>query len=275
MGRIEMTDSGSAIVFYCMGGGNRYFFSPALIGLIPWLYRPSGSFSPSTATDSPCGSAAGATPCSRCGGFADRRTLGDSHPRGPTWGIRPFRLVKKSSSACFAEKLAQLPEAGRGELKAIATSVGETAFCQIMADIELGRRVVQAQTDRQLPAKISDSDQALGFCREHFARLAADSAQEEFHVVCLDVKNQVLGTHQISVGSIDRSLVHPREVFRPAIKDAAKAVLLVHNHPSGDPTPSDDDLTLTTRLEEAGKTVGTQRFSGQVALLRHRLLPFG
>ena len=58
------------------------------------------------------------------------------------------------------------------------------------------------------------------------------------------------GTHRISVGIVDRSLIHPREVFRPAIKDAAKAVLLVHNHPSGDPTPSDDDLTLTSRLEQ-------------------------
>src|SRR5260370_511892 len=61
-----------------------------------------------------------------------------------------------------------------------------------------------------------------------------------------------------SIGSLDRSLVHPREVFRPAIKDAAKAILLVHNHPSGDPTPSDEDFLLTKRLEEAGKTLGIQ-----------------
>jgi DNA repair protein RadC len=66
----------------------------------------------------------------------------------------------------------------------------------------------------------------------------------------------VLGTHRIGVGSLDRSLVHPREVFRPAIKDAAKAIILVHNHPSGDPTPSAEDLTLTVRLEEAGRTLG-------------------
>ena len=66
----------------------------------------------------------------------------------------------------------------------------------------------------------------------------------------------MLRTHCVSIGSIDRTLVHPREVFRPAIKDAAKSVLLVHNHPSGDPTPSEDDVTLTNRLQEAGKTVG-------------------
>jgi DNA repair protein RadC len=60
------------------------------------------------------------------------------------------------------------------------------------------------------------------------------------------------------IGSLDRSLVHPREVFRPAIKDAAKAVIVVHNHPSDDPTPSGDDFTVTSRLEEAGKTLGIE-----------------
>jgi DNA repair protein RadC len=74
----------------------------------------------------------------------------------------------------------------------------------------------------------------------------------------VDTKHQIVRTHRISIGSLDRSLIHPREVFRPAIQDAAKAILLVHNHPSGDPTPSEEDFTLTTRLEEAGKTVGIQ-----------------
>ena len=160
-------------------------------------------------------------------------------------------------AARYGERLERLPEAGRGDLKAVTEAVGETAYCQIMAGIELGRRVAQARNDQQQPARrLLSSADALQFCREHFARLAADGAQEEFHVVCLDTKNQVLGTHRVSVGILDRSLIHPREVFRPAIKDAAKAVLLVHNHPSGDPTPSDDDFTLTTRLEEAGKTLG-------------------
>jgi DNA repair protein RadC len=160
-------------------------------------------------------------------------------------------------AARFGEQLERLPEAGRGDLKAITAAVADTAYCQIMAGIELGRRVAGAQNDRQQQAhRLLSSADALVFCRERFARLASDGAQEEFHVVCLDTKNQVLGTHRISIGIVDRSLIHPREVFRPAIKDAAKAVLLVHNHPSGDPTPSDDDLTLTARLEEAGKTLG-------------------
>jgi DNA repair protein RadC len=160
-------------------------------------------------------------------------------------------------AARYGEQLERLPEAGRGDLKALTDAVGDTAYCQIMAGIELGRRVARAQNDRQQHSgRLVSSADALQFCREHFARLASDAAQEEFHVVCLGTRNQVVGTHRISVGILDRSLIHPREVFRPAIKDAAKAVLLVHNHPSGDPTPSDDDLTLTTRLEEAGRTLG-------------------
>jgi DNA repair protein RadC len=160
-------------------------------------------------------------------------------------------------AARYGERLERLPDAGRGDLKAITAAVADTAYCQIMAAIELGRRVARARDGPPQPARrLLSSADALQFCRERFARLASDGAQEEFHVVCLDTKNQVVGTHRVSVGTLDRSLIHPREVFRPAIKDAARAVLLVYNHPSGDPTPSDDDLTLTTRLEEAGKTLG-------------------
>jgi DNA repair protein RadC len=137
--------------------------------------------------------------------------------------------------------------------------MGPAAFCQIMAGIELGRRVAKAQNDRMKPVgRIKSSEDALAYCQERFGRLAVDGRQEEFHVVSLDVKHQVIRSHPVSVGSIDRTLVHPREVFRPAIKDAAKAILLVHNHPSGDPTPSDEDIKLTNRLDEAGRTVGIQ-----------------
>jgi DNA repair protein RadC len=159
-------------------------------------------------------------------------------------------------AARFAAALDKLPAAGRGELKAISPAIDVTAYCQIMAGIELGRRIAQARNERQQAQPLLCSADALEFCRQRFARLASDGAQEEFHVVCLDTKNQVLGTHRVSVGILDRSLIHPREVFRPAIQDAAKAILLVHNHPSGDPTPSDDDLLLTRRLDEAGKALG-------------------
>jgi DNA repair protein RadC len=168
-------------------------------------------------------------------------------------------LAGEKIAARYAERLDRLPEAGQGELKAITAVIGETAYCQIMAAIELGRRVMQANIDRAPQTRrILGSEDAVDFCKEHFARLARDGAQEEFHVVCLDTKHQVLSTQRVSVGSLDQSLIHPREVFRPAIKDAAKAVIVVHNHPSGDPMPSAEDLTVTSRMEEAGKTVGIQ-----------------
>ena len=160
-------------------------------------------------------------------------------------------------AGCYNGRLHCLADAGRGELREIAAAIGETAYCQIMAGIELGRRVaVSFAKNKSRAVRISDSVEAIGFCRDHFARRANDAVQEEFHVVTLDVQLHVVGTHLISVGTLDRSLVHPREVFRPAIKDAAKSIILVHNHPSGDPTPSEDDLLVTTRLEEAGATLG-------------------
>jgi DNA repair protein RadC len=162
-------------------------------------------------------------------------------------------------AARYKDLLDRLPNARRGELREIAVAIGETAYCQIMAGIELGRRVAQAsagKTRRQ--DRITGSDDALAFCRDHLARLATDATQEEFHIASLDTQCRLIATHRISVGSLDRSLVHPREVFRPAIKDAAKSILLMHNHPSGDPTPSEEDLLVTRRLEDAGHTLGIE-----------------
>jgi DNA repair protein RadC len=100
------------------------------------------------------------------------------------------------------------------------------------------------------------TEKACEFCERHFTRLATDGLQEEFHIVTLNTKNHVIATHQITVGTLDASLVHPREVFRLAIRDAAASIIAVHNHPSGDPTPSREDLAVTKRLKEAGVTLG-------------------
>jgi DNA repair protein RadC len=127
-----------------------------------------------------------------------------------------------------------------------------------MAGIELGRRVTAAGNGEPRPRRILGTDDARDFCREQFDRLAAEGAQEECHVVCLDSRRQVIGTHRVAVGGLDGSRIQPREVFRPAIQDAAAAVVLVHNHPSGDPTPSPEDLAFTPRMEEAGKSLGIE-----------------
>lgn len=157
----------------------------------------------------------------------------------------------------FQQRLEQLPNAGKGELKQISKAIDVTAYCQIMAGIELGRRIAEISGLRAMD-RIDSTEDAIKFCQQRFHRLATLGTQEEFHIVTLDTKRQVLGTHLITVGILDSSLVHPREVFRPAIRDAASVVLLVHNHPSGDPTPSRQDLAVTQRLVEAGKLIGIE-----------------
>ena len=113
--------------------------------------------------------------------------------------------------------------------------------------------------------KVSSTADALAFCKRHFARLAQEGAKEEFHVVLLDQKHHVIKTEQITVGLSNQSLAHPREVFRPAIQESASAVILVHNHPSGDPTPSQEDKTITKELKGAAEIL-------RVRLLDHIIL---
>lgn len=157
----------------------------------------------------------------------------------------------------FAEHLERLAESGLRELKEISPAVSEPAYCQIMAGIELGRRVaVELERRNQNKIRIVSADTAAEYCRRLFQRLAVDGRQEEFHIVTLDTKNQPITSHRITVGTLDASLVHPREVFRQAIRDAASSVILVHNHPSGDPTPSREDLQVTRQLERAGELIG-------------------
>ena len=93
---------------------------------------------------------------------------------------------------------------------------------------------------------------------EDVCRLCADLkdlAQESFQVLCLNSKNNLVNRHLVTLGLADASLVHPREVLRPAITDGASALVLAHNHPSGDPTPSAEDVRITKQLIEAGRIV--------------------
>ncbi|MDG2222828.1 MAG: DNA repair protein RadC [Rubripirellula sp.] len=152
----------------------------------------------------------------------------------------------------------ELADATLGELRDIAPAMTRSSYTQIMAGIELGRRIALADRPYESVEGITSTDQAIEFCRQAFRRLAFDGVQEEFHLVTLDTKHKPIGTHQVTVGTLDAALVHPREVFRPAIRHAAAAVLLVHNHPSGDPKPSREDQLVTQQLTEAGKLLGIQ-----------------
>jgi DNA repair protein RadC len=92
----------------------------------------------------------------------------------------------------------------------------------------------------------------------HFGPRLRRLSQERFVVVLLDGRHRVLGEEMVSQGTLTASLVHPREVFRPALRASAAAVVLVHNHPSGDPTPSAEDRAVTDRLARAGEILGVR-----------------
>ena len=97
--------------------------------------------------------------------------------------------------------------------------------------------------------------------KEFFAKFWQDNPgndQEQFVVACLDTKNRVQSVVVITIGTLDASLVHPREVFKPAILEGSSSIILSHNHPSGDCTPSREDDTVTERLTEAGKLLGIE-----------------
>lgn len=142
---------------------------------------------------------------------------------------------------------------------ATRTELGLTRnqFAQLQAAIELGRRVSEARLYQSID-RIENTQTAIAFCQQRFRRLIQDALQEEFHIVTLNTKHNIINTHQITVGTLDASLVHPREVFRPAIRDASSAILLAHNHPSGCPEPSRQDFEVTRRLTEVGNTIGIQ-----------------
>ena len=164
--------------------------------------------------------------------------------------------VGEKLAARFGNDLPALSLKARGELKQISKAVGETAYCQIMAALELGKRMTAQQRGKEKAERVTSTADALSLCKRRFARLAREGAKEEFHVVLLDQKHQVIKTEQVTVGLSNQSLAHPREVFRPAIREAASALILVHNHPSGDPTPSQEDRTLTKNLKRAAEVLG-------------------
>jgi len=91
---------------------------------------------------------------------------------------------------------------------------------------------------------------------DYFHHELRDRRKEYFLVLLLDGKNRIIRRVQISEGSLNQSIVHPREVFNPAVKESAAALILVHNHPTGDPTPSPEDIAITRRLKEAGELMG-------------------
>ncbi len=131
--------------------------------------------------------------------------------------------------------------------------IGGAKVAQIKAAFQLGRRLLQSDKDSgPAPQVFRNSREVYEYFRPKFYGLK----KERFLCALLDAKNRVFRETVVSEGTLTSSLVHPREVFRDAIKEAAASVLFVHNHPSGDPNPSRDDIHITKRLVETGKVIG-------------------
>lgn len=128
--------------------------------------------------------------------------------------------------------------------------LGPKKIAQIFAIREISKRMYEFKKEK--PYKISSPSDVYNL----IAPSLRFEQVEHFQILILDTKNNVRSIETISTGSLNSSIVHPREVFKPAIKKSACSVILIHNHPSGEPEPSHEDIVLTNRLEESGKILG-------------------
>ncbi len=145
----------------------------------------------------------------------------------------------------------ELPRRGSAALCDVP-GIGAARAARVLAAIELGRRTLaRAASERQ---RLSSPRALAGY----LLSLHGTGAVEQFGIVMLDTRHRLIRVRIVSTGSLDSTVVHPREVFREAASAAAAAIVLFHNHPSGDPTPSPDDVALTARLVEAGAIMGIE-----------------
>ncbi|MCL1918950.1 MAG: DNA repair protein RadC [Peptococcaceae bacterium] len=130
--------------------------------------------------------------------------------------------------------------------------IGPAKAAQILAALELGRRMRQSIPEKR--SKITCPEDAANLVMEQMCGLD----REHFWVIMLNTKNSCLGIDKVSIGSLNSTVIHPRECFKEAIRRSANAVILVHNHPSGDTLPSPEDRQITARLVQGGKLLGIE-----------------
>lgn len=149
----------------------------------------------------------------------------------------------------YGESWEALAQASAAEL-ARCPGLGPAKAATVAAALELGRRLGSRPLTPAEPFRSSQEVFA------HYGPRLADAKRENFFCLLLDARNRWLREDRVSEGSLTSSLVHPREAFRTAVREAASAVIFAHNHPSGDPSPSREDVDLTRRLWEAGNVLG-------------------
>jgi DNA repair protein RadC len=157
--------------------------------------------------------------------------------------------ISRELCAAFNGNLRKLADATVTELCAIK-GTGPAKAATVKAALALARRL----GDDRLRAneRFTTPEQVY----RHYRSKLEGLRKEYFLILLLDGKNRVIREVEISVGSLNQSLVHPREVFSPAVRESAAAIILIHNHPTGDPTPSREDIDITRRLKEAGELMG-------------------
>jgi DNA repair protein RadC len=169
-------------------------------------------------------------------------------------------LLGSGGSGRVSERVATDVLASAGSLRALASGtpaelanvpgLGASRAARLLAALELGRRTAAE------PLVRGSAIRAAADVFRHYHPLLRDLRFEQFRIVLLDGKHRILREVLVSQGTLTSSPVHPREVFAAAIRHSAAAVILVHNHPSGDPAPSADDVEITRRLAQVGDLVG-------------------
>ena len=144
--------------------------------------------------------------------------------------------------------LDKLFECSLRELQKIK-GIGPSKAMQILAMSELGKRYNQSKTPLK---KISCAEDVFNYFHERLK----DKKEEHFYILMLNTQNYIIGEHLVSKGILDASIIHPREIFKPAIKNSASKIILVHNHPSGNPNPSGEDYEIINKLMKNGEELG-------------------
>ncbi len=147
-----------------------------------------------------------------------------------------------------------LPGLGRASYRQLCSvkGISDAKACQPLAALELGRRFVSLHPEDR--ATINSPGDVANLLAAEMSLLQ----QEHLKVILLDTKNHMLGINEIYVGNVNSSMIRIAEVFRPAIRDNATSIIIVHNHPSGDPTPSPDDVAMTSQLKATGELLGIE-----------------
>ena len=144
-----------------------------------------------------------------------------------------------------------IDDASASEITAIK-GIGPAKVAQLKACLEIGKRIGSQKWEAGQPLHSAED------VYQHFRENLGREKRELFYVVLLNNKNRKMREVKISEGSLTASLVHPREVYNPVIRESAAGVIFVHNHPSGDPAPSAEDIDITKRLKEVGDVMGVR-----------------